>query len=447
MSILIWLILLLVGCASDSEPVENDRSKDITPLEDAQADTAPFIVGTSHRLILEITALTPGEKESSIELTVAFKQRTDVIKDENGGEIESESEDEGESGSEDDSSTDDEGGNGNEDGSDNEDGEESGNEDEDITDDPNAIFVGETDVSLFWVCGKDEHRGYSEVKMRGSDIKVKTIVSGLPPLPQVGASIPCVITAEFEAKDHAGEKVLASGSNEFYIEADILYPALQMEVVAREIDEDGRSVVNLKVAIIRNGEPIKQGDVAFDEEVNADLEWVCNNEDKSDKKTRIKIGAGKGEETGSVSLPARPELGGPGFACVIIATTKISGYVIPIVTQKKVWITGRDLQVAVTKAVTDSALGYVVTADNKELREKITLTISSTAGESGCDEVKLKQGEKEPTKTISDLNSLSDGTVLLEGSGTGCVLTATVASAGNPERKGTRAFNVSEVQN
>ena len=451
MLILIWLMLLLVGCTSDNETAQDDRrgsespadnAANTDPLEDISAP--PFVVGTSHRLVLEISELTPGEKDSSIELTVSFAQREtgDEDESETGGEGESETDGEGESetGGEGESETDGEG--------ESETDGEDGNEGEDVSYDPDAIFVGETEVNLFWVCGEEEHRGHSEVKMRGNDRYVKTTVLGLPPLPKVGASIHCVITAKLEAKDRDGEKVLASGSSGFHIEADVLYPALQMQVVDRETDQDGRSGVDLKVAIIRNGEIVKQGDVAFAEKVNVDLEWKCSNatNDESAKKTRIRIGAGRGEETGSVSLPARPELGEPRFVCMITATSRVSGYNIPIVEQKRVWVAGRDLQVAITQAVSGSPLGYTVTADNKELSEKVTLTISSATGQNGCG-VLLKKENEEAISTIAGLSSTSDDTVSLAGSGIDCVLTATVKSGGNPEREGSKTFTVPAEQN
>ena len=239
-----------------------------------------------------------------------------------------------------------------------------------------------------------------------------------------------------------GEHVIATGSHEFYIEMDVLYPALKLHDLTNAADTIDLtiSVLNFKVALIRQGKAVEKGDPVFDNAAEVELTWICNdapeeeNRSKSAAPNDMIIAAGRGEAETQLNIPNRPDIGEAGYACMITARSEIDGYERTVEGKKKLWIEGKDLQVAVT-AVSSTSLSYAVMARYQAVSGNVKLSIEECTGVTFSS-----------SNTTEVENIISSGDVTLSGTGgEGCVLKAEVMDSDdtNTLREGmSQAFTV-----
>ena len=260
-------------------------------------------------------------------------------------------------------------------------------EEDDVADtgtgtDGGTRLATDAEVQLSWKCG-DKQKGDTKVEMQRLDKRLNVTLKELPALKRISDSIKCTIEATLDTTRTDGERVIATGSHEFYIEIDVLYPALQLhdvEITANP-DADDESDVSFKVSLIRQGKVVVQGDPVFDEAVEVALTWTCNDAQEMSKSltpTDLTIAAGKAGETTKLSLP-NTALGKSGYACMIAATAEIEGYEHDVEGKKKLWIEGKDLQVAVT-SVSRTSLSYVVMKRYQQLSGNVKLSLVNCAG-------------------------------------------------------------------
>ena len=204
---------------------------------------------------------------------------------------------------------------------------------------------------------------------------------------------------------------------------DVLYPALKLHelTIAADTNDHTVSVLDFKVALIRQGKVVVQGDPVFDNEVEVALTWICNDapeeadRSKSVIPTELTIPAGKAEAEVQLSISKRPALGEGGYACMIAASAAIDGYARPVKGSKKLWIEGQDLQVAIT-AVSSTSLSYAVMVRHQQRAGNVKLSIVDCEGGG----ITFSGGDT----TVA--NIASSGDVTLSGTGTGCKLKAEV---------------------
>ena len=415
------LMFVLRGCASDKGFDDApDAAQNNTPVQDGliQSDLDPFVTGSSYRFVLRFPDIVPGLTKSSAAVRIAIRGRGNSPNPEDEDTTEdTETEDtETEETETEDTETED-----TEDDADNEDDEDEPDTDIDLND--SSTLAADAKVRLDWVCGEDQQRGHKKVEMRNLDATLDVALTELPPLKRASASIKCEVEAALDTTRTDGERVIATGSGEFYIEMDVLYPAMKLHDL--EITEDtsdaskSKSLVDFTVTLIRQGKVVAQGDPIFDEEVEVDLTWICNDAPEADSRsksqlaTELSIPAGKAAATAQLKLP-NTRVGEGGYACMIEASTDIDGYEQLVKGSKKLWIEGKDLQVAVT-AVSSTSLSYTVMQRYKKFDGNVKLSIES------CEGVGLGSGD----------NAVASSGVVtgVSGTGTGCMLKAQVVSS------------------
>ena len=452
MRVAILLALLpfaLDGCNNDAprssgdDPNSRGNQRDVSNSDSPSTISYdPFISGESYRLALKVAEVTPGLEKSSAVVRVAVGNISS-----NGAEEDTSTEN---NCVEEDTSTENNGVE--EDTSTENNGVEEDTEDENTIDDSvcdDEVFVSSAKVRLDWECG-EQQRGHEEVEIRDIDFMLNVKLGELPALRLVSDSIHCKVNASLDTERINGERVIATGNGEFYIEMDVFYPALKLHKLTTAADQDdpASTVVDFKVALIREGKPVVQGDVVFDTEVDVELRWscvvnncVCRSESEcreecvreSDIATEMSIDAGKSEAEAQLKIPLRPSFGAEadavgeaGYACMIDASSDIDGFPVTARGSKKLWVEGKDLQVAVT-AVSSSSLTYAVMQRYQKLSSNVRLSLANCGG------VTLNDG-------ISDVSSItlaSSGDITLSGVGGGCELIAEVlATDGAVVRRG-----------
>ena len=400
------LMFVLRGCASDRGFDDApDAARDGELQDNIQSDLDPFVTGSSYRFVLRFPDIVPGLTKSVAAVKIAIRGRGN-----SAAEGDTEEDADNEDDEDDDAEGDTENVPNNEDDAD---------PDTDIDTNDSSTLAADAKVRLDWVCGEDQHRGHKKVEMRNLDATLDVALTELPPLKRASASIKCEVEAALDTTRTDGERVIATGRGEFYIEMDVLYPAMKFHDL--EITEDtsdaSKSLIDFTVTLIRQGKTVEQDDPIFNEEVKAELTWICNdapaaeNRSKSDLATELSIPAGKAAATAQLKLPSTSLREG-GYACMIEANTDIDGYEQKVKGSKKLWIEGKDLQVAVT-AVSSTSLSYTVMQRYKKFDGNVKLSIDNCAG------VTLGSG---------DTKVASSGTVTVSGTGTGCQLKAQVVS-------------------
>ena len=421
--LLAMLMFVLRGCTSDSSDNFSRRP------EPAQSDVGaphgnaadPFVEGSSYRFVIKASEITPGLEHSNAVVRISI---SDFV----GGYTEEIDTDSEPADTDSETSTEDEAGT-----------------DREISnaDDSVALATG-SKVRLDWICGEQEERGHKEVEMNRLDVTLKITFRELPALKRASDSIPCEVEATLNTTTANGDRVIATGSREFYIEMDVLRPALQLHdlTVVEDESNPATSILKFKVALIRQGKVVEKGDTIFDNEVEVTLHWRCNdapeeeNRSKSAVPTYMTIATGLGEANTQLNIPNRPDIGEAGYACMIDASSEIDGYDDAVEGEKKLWIEGKDLQVAVT-AVSSTSLSYAVMARYQAVSGNVKLSIE------GCTGVTFSS-----SNTTEVENIISSGDVTLGGTGgEGCVLKAEVMDSDdtnpNPLRVGkSQAFTV-----
>lgn len=416
--LLAMLMFVLRGCASDKMDADDD--KDVmanAEAPDAMSDLDtrdPFVTGSSYRFVMTAKT-TPGLEHSHAAVKISVRgfvvSDTEEITEEDN---------------------------------DNTDNTDTGNEASRggvaYHPDDSKSLAANSKLRLDWVCGKQQERGHQEVEMSRLDVRLSIALKKLPALKRASDSIKCEVEATLDTTRGDGERIIVTGSHEFYIEMDVLYPAIKLHdlEITADTNDATRSVVAFKVALIRQGKTVVQGDPVFDNEVEVDLTWVCNDapepasRSKSDDPKELVIAAGKAEDKTQFSMPS-PNLGEGGYACMIEASAAIDGYEEKVEGKKKIWIEGKDLQVAVT-AVTSTSLNYAVMQRYQKLDSNIKLSIEGA----GCAGVTLSSGDSTVT---------SKGTVDVSGTGTGCQLKAQVMDNGTAVREGVsnKTFSISSA--
>ena len=410
MSIVVLLAILvsMFGCGSDT-PTNSDNPD---RQKDAQADTTdpsdivdPFVDGYSYRLAMT-TQSTPGLEKSSTTVTVFIREfvNTDPAKKD---DVADKGVNTNKSVPNKDADTD-----------------KSANTDKDADTESSKKLVAGAELQLDWQCGNEPYRGNKKVAMHRLDTKVDVPLTELPELKRINDSIKCEIKATLDTTTADGKRVIATGLHEFYIEMDVLYPALQLHGV--EITNDANNAdkvaVALKVTLIRQGKVVVKGDAIFDEAVGVDLTWVCNdntvaaNRSKSSAPTDLTIAAGKAEAEIELNLLPDTTLGEGGYACFIMATSKIKGYERKVEGKKKIWIEGKDLQVAVT-SVTNTQLSYVVMTRYQRFNGNVKLILESCSRSIANNDNTLvsSQGQVTLTPNNNEANSCKLKAQVLDG--------------------------------
>lgn len=276
------------------------------------------------------------------------------------------------------------------------------------------------EVQLNWVCGDEQQRGHEKIKMNRLNERLDVSLKKLPALKRITDSVKCTIKATLDTTGADGERVIVSGSHDFYIEMSARHPALQLHGV--EIADN--AIVSFKVTLIRQGKAVVKGDNILDNEIDVELTWICNDDpsvekrSKSDSPASLKIDKGKAEVAAQLNLPDTI-LGKGGYACMITAVADVDGYE-HVEGKKKVWVEGKDLQVAVT-SVSNTSLSYAVTKRYQHLDGNVRLSLDNCGG-----------------VTITADNVASQGSVVLSGSNSGneCKLKAELVTSGTVSRKG-----------
>lgn len=394
----VWMSVLSCGDDKVRKYAEEGREERNMQSDRSPPNVDPFVEGNSYRFVMT-TASTPGLEKSSAAVEVFIREFVSPDP--------SEEDDVADTGTDTGTDTD---------------------------TDSSTRLATDAEVQLSWECG-DKQKGDTKVEMHRLDKRLNVTFKELPALKRISDSIKCKITATLDTTRADGERVIATGSHEFYIEIDVLYPALRLhdvEITANPGDPN-KSDVAFKVSLIRQGKVVVQGDPVFDEKVDVALTWACNDTQemsKSPTPTDLTIAAGKAEATTKLSLPKNTELRASGYACMITATAKIEGYEHDVEGKKKLWIEGKDLQVAVT-SVSRTSLSYVVMKRYQQLSGNVKLSLVNCAG-----------------ITISSGDNLvsSQGSVVLTGTSTSsaCKLKAQVMNSDNEvSREGmSRPFSV-----
>ena len=416
--LLAMLMFVLRGCTSDSSDNFSRRPDAAASDQGAPVSNAadPFVEGSSYRFVIKTGEITPGLEHSSAVVRVS-------IRDFVGGYTEEIDTDSEPADTDSETSTD----------------EETGTDREISNADDSVALATGSKMRLDWVCAEQEERGHKEVEMNRLDVTLKVTFKELPALKRASDSIQCEVEAALDTTTANGDRVIATGSREFYIEMDVLRPALQLHSLNITEDTiDPISNLNFKVALIRQGKVVEKSDPIFDNEVEVTLHWRCNDKakSKSDTPTYMTIAAGLGEAETQLNIPNRPDIGEAGYACMIDASSEIDGYDDAVEGEKKLWIEGKDLQVAVT-AVSSTSLSYAVMARYQAVSGNVKLSIEECTG------VTFSSSNTEEVENI-----ISSGDVTLSGTGgEGCVLKAEVMDSDdtnpNPLRVGkSQAFTV-----
>ena len=421
--LLAMLMFVLRGCTADSDESYSTRP-DSAADQDAPSESVvatnfdPFVEGSSYRFVIKASDITPGLENSSAVVKVSIRDFVSSNTEESDTTEETDTDEELDTDSE--TSTDDEAGTDSETSTD----DEAGTDDETSTDsetssaDDSIALAANSKVRLDWVCGEEEESGHQEIELSRLDVTLSVTFKELPALKRASDSIQCEVDATLDTTRADGERVIATGSHEFYIEMDVLYPALKLHSlnITEDTNDPTSSALNFKVALIRQGKAVEKGDPVFDNEVEVALQWRCNDtgKSKSDTSTDMIIAAGRGEAETQLSIPNRPTPGESGYACMIDASSEIDGYERMVEGKKKLWIEGKDLQVAVT-AVSSASLSYAVMVRYQQLSDNVKLSIEDCTG------VTFSNGNTEVS------NIASSGDVTLSGTGnTGCRLKAEV---------------------
>ncbi len=428
---------VLRGCGGDPlDSSDNPQGQADTP--NAMSDSDPFVEGNSYRFVMTAKS-TPGLEKSSAAVKVFIREL--VSHDPEPTKKDDAANTGTGTGTNTGTSTDTGTGTGTNTGTSTDTGTGTGtgtgtNTGTNTSTDSSTSLAADAEVQLSWVCGDKQQRGNEKVKMRRLDAKLDVTLTELPALKRIDDSVKCTINASLDTTSGDGERVIATGSHEFYIEMDVLYPALRLHDVeiTAGTEADARSAVAFKVSLIRQGKVVVQGDPVFDDEVEVALTWACNDaplakdRSKSDTPTDLTIAAGQAEAATQLSLPSTA-LGEGGYACVITATAEIDGYDHDVEGKKKLWIEGKDLQVAVT-SVSSTSLSYVVMKRYQRLSGNVKLGLAYCTG-----------------VTIGGGNSqvASQGSVALTGTSTSsvCQLKAQVMTGDVVSREGvSRAFSM-----
>ena len=437
-SALLAMLVSVASCGGDSIQSSDNPETTERPAQMASPGTDPFVEGDSYRLVMTAKS-TPGLEKSSAEVKVFIREfvRGNATSSEEDEVTRTQPPDET-------AEEQDEPAEPNEPVEEPAEPVEPAEPDEEDTNKqtPSVTLASNAEVQLDWQCGDKAkpYRGTEKVDMRRLDSRLSVSLKDLPPLKQLAGSISCEITAMLDTTKDNGQRVIATGSHEFYIEMDVRYPALQLHDVKinehppqPSTNNDGSSTVALKVTLIRQGKAVVKGDPVFDKEVEVELSWQCNDNasakdrSKSNEPTDLKIKAGKAEgEIQLTNLP-RTKLNGDntsgqsGYACLITATAKIEGYDHAIEGKKKIWIEGKDLQVAITQ-VNGTQLRYAVMKRHQQLSGNVRLSV---VGGDSCAGIQINNNDSPEID--------SQGTVILSRSNDGnnasnCVLKAEVIS-------------------
>ena len=378
----VWTVV--VSCADDglkgsADNPEQPNGKDEQRADTVHSDADPFLDGSSYRFVMT-TKSTPGLEKSSATVKVFIREfvSSEAEKPAKGDDVATKT-----------NPTKDEDGD-----SDSETTPAEEDEVDNTSKDTSArTLATKSEVRLSWECGDEPYRGATTVKMPRLDSRLDVSLTELPALKRINDSIKCKLNATLDTTKTDGKRVIVTGSHEFYIDMDILYPALRLDNV--EITEvaavpntpgaRGSSTVAFKVTLIRQGKVVVKGDPVFDKDVEVELTWECNDKalakdrSKSSAPTDLTIAAAKAE--GDIQLNNLPNtiLGESGYACLITATAEIEGYEHDVEGKKKIWIEGKDLQVAVT-SVSNNRLSYVVMKRYQQLTDTVKLSLESCNG-------------------------------------------------------------------
>ena len=445
--VLLAMLLLVPGsCADDmrsssDQPGASDRAGP-DAQHDIQASLDPFITGSTYRFVMKVTEKEPGlGQKSTATLKIAlggFSSNTNNETDTADTNDNNDTTDTTDNNDTTDTDTDtDTNANGNNDtAEDDDDAVASGNSSE--------TFVADTEARVEWTCGDEQHRGYKDISIRSINDELTVKLDDLPALQDADDSFSCDVDATLDATLVDGERVIATGSQKFYVEVNV--PALKIHEVeiAADTTDATVSVVDFKIALLRKGEAVKSGDAVFDNKVTVKFGWECNDSAKTESKnkTYVDIPEGKGEATAKIKLyntpedpsdpllPSRPVLEDAGYACLIEARSEIEGYDAKL-GSKKIWIEGKDLQVAVTE-VTSSSIKYAVMARYQKLAGNVNLSIVNIADSDSC-KGNIDGGGK---------NVASSGTITITGSGTDCKLRATAGEAAEQRAGESKPFKI-----
>lgn len=368
--VLLAMWVFVLSCASDKLETDKPGRQGEKPVEDqvmSDGGGDPFLEGNSYRFVMTAKS-TPGLEKSSATVKVFIREFVSS---------------EAKTPAKEDDATD------TEDTETNPSEEEDDDTDADNTD--TRELATKAEVRLSWECGDQPYRGTTTVKMHRLDSQLDASLTELPALKRINDSIKCKINATLDTTKADGERVIATGSHEFYIEMDILYPALQLdnveitEVAAQSPNASGSSTVAFDVTLIRQGKTVVKGDPVFDKDIEVELTWVCNDQplpkDRSKSSAPIDLTIAAGKAEGEIQLNNLPNTasGQSGYACLITATAEIEGYEHNVEGRKKVWIEGKDLQVAVT-SVSNNTLSYVVMKRYQKLTDTVKLSMESCTG-------------------------------------------------------------------
>ena len=464
-SALLAMLVSVASCGGDSIQSSDNPETTERPAQMASPGTDPFVEGDSYRLVMTAKS-TPGLEKSSAEVKVFIREfvRGNATSSEEDEVTRTQPPDETAEEQDEPAEPDETA----EEPAEPVEPAEPDEPDEEDTNKqtPSVTLASNAEVQLDWQCGDKAkpYRGTEKVDMRRLDSRLSVSLKDLPPLKQLAGSISCEITAMLDTTKDNGQRVIATGSHEFYIEMDVRYPALQLHDVrinehppAADADDNGSSTVALKVTLIRQGKAVVKGDPVFDKEVEVELSWQCNDnasaEDrsKSNEPTDLKIKAGKAEgEIQLTNLP-RTKLNGDntsgqsGYACLITATAKIEGYDHAIEGKKKIWIKGKDLQVAITSVSNDSLI-YAVMKRYQQLNGNVRLSaVIVGRADASCTGIRINGNDSSNEKdkgTVTLTRSSPNGEN--GNSEISCKLKAEVIADGQVIRRGvSKPFSVS----
>ena len=425
--VLLAMLLLVPGSCARQDSDKQRSSSSPSDLQDVnrhiEASLDPFITGSSYRIVMRVAEKEPGlGQKSTATLRISlggFSSDTDTETETDTDTTDTNNDTN--TNSNNDTATDTE--------------EEDRDDVPVVSGDPSETFVADTKMRVEWSCGEEQHRGYKDVSIRSIRDELSVRLDDLPALQDADDSFRCDVNVALDTTLVDGERVIATGSEEFYLEINA--PALQIHEVeiAADTDNTSISVVDFKVVLMRKGEAVKSGDHVFDNKVTVAFTWECNDsaKSKSPNKTYLDIAAGKGEGAAQLRIPNRPQvsagLGEPGYACLIVAKSDIEGYETKL-GSKKIWIEGKDLQVAVTE-VTSGSLRYAVMVRYQKLAGNVSLSVVGD----NCSGVTLADNAN---------NVASSGAITISsGSGTGCKLRATADTSATEQRIGeSKAFDI-----